>query len=492
MKKGAFLSSGFHGASLIIDILVMVVMARLLMPSDYGLFAAAFIFIAFCDLIREIGIGASVIQLPTLSVEDQRTASTLAVLTGLLSFAVIQVGAPFFAAFVNLPELELILRVLAISIIIQSFAVVPQGLLLRQLKVTQVAKAEFVARTVSSCVIGVGLALYGWRHWALILASVSDVVIRSLILIFLAKPNLRPCLNRTAARRLMRVGSGFAASRYVAFISQQASTAIIARFADVVSLGLFSRAAKLMMLPTVLYRKVADRAVFPAMAKVQDQPERLRNAYLRGLELTALIGLPLCLSLFMLAPQLIRVLMGEKWLGVIPIFAIMAIGTYFTLAAGVSGSVLRAKASMKRYLLSQVLFAAVSVVGSLIAVKHSILAVAWVVVLANLILFFAVTIFASSLTGVTVRSYLATQRSGVLLAIVVCATIAAVNSGIGLLTQNALLVLLTHGAAFMGLAFVLMVLRPRILLGTEGTLIAGQLLQLLRNLGRGELRWGRK
>lgn|GEM_PF-6135720 len=470
----------------------MAVMARLLLPADYGLFAAAFIFIAFCDLIREIGIGASVIQLRTFSVEDQRTASTLAVMMGLASFAVIQIGAPFFAEFVNLPELELMLRVLAISIIVQSFAVVPQGMLLRQLKITQVAKAEFVARTFSSCVIGIGLALYGWRHWALIVASVSDVLIRSLILIFLAKPNLKPSLNRPSARRLMGVGSGFAASRYVSFISQQASTAIIARFADVVSLGLFSRAAKLMMLPTVLYRKVADRAVFPAMAKVQDQPERLQSAYLRGLELTALIGLPLCLSLFMLAPQLIRLLMGEKWLGVIPIFAVMALGTYFTLAGGVSGSVLRAKASMKRYLLSQVIFASVSVIGSLIAVRHSILAVAWVVVIASFIWFLVITIFANSLTGVTVRRYLVSQRSGVLLAIVVCATIAGVNAGVDLLTQNPLLVLLAHGIAFIALGFVLMILRPTILLGTEGSLMAGQLMRLLGNLSRGELRWGRK
>src|SRR5690554_3807395 len=102
----------------------MAVLARLLVPYDYGVFAAALLYIAICSLMREVGVGVTIIQLPNLSVTDQRAGLTIALLMALLVFAISQLGAGYFADFMNIPELESVVRVLAFMVLIQAFAMV--------------------------------------------------------------------------------------------------------------------------------------------------------------------------------------------------------------------------------------------------------------------------------------------------------------------------------------------------------------------------------
>ncbi len=458
----------------------MAVLARLLVPYDYGVFAAALLYIAICSLLREIGVSATIVQLPKLSVIDQRTGLTLALLMALFVFTISQLGAAYFAEFMNIPELESVIRVLSFMLLIQAFSMVSQGLLLRNLQVVYVSAAEVSARLAASVLVGITLALMGFGYWALVIANMVETSLFTIALLLKAKPSLKPSLNRTSLRLLLGRGSGFAYSRIMGFISLRSSYLIVGRFSDAVSLGIYSRASKLMTMPQTIYNKVADRVVFPAMARVQGEPERLRSAYLKGLEITALFGIPLATILYLLAADIIFVLLGDQWGAVIPIFAILSLATYFKIAVGVSATLIRATAAMRQLVIAQT-FNVILVVSSLLyAVQFGLQAVAWAIVFATICFSSLMTFNACRIVKIGFGALLLTQRYGITLAVGCALLITLVSYPVRMIDANPWWVLIANGVGFGVAGLVLVVLRPRSILGPEGTDMASQIYGLIQ------------
>lgn len=452
---------------MLVDIAVMAVMARLLTPTDYGVFAAALLYLALCDLLREIGVSSTIIQLPNLSLTDQRTGFTLVLFTGTVAFLVSLLSAGLFADFMGMPQLEAVVQVMAFSLLIQVFGNISQGLMLRRMEAVKVSVWEFVTRAVTSIFIGISLALAGFGYWSLVIASVADITLRTIALVIMAKPPLKPMLDRDSARRLLHTGSGFAASRILAFISQKIDIAIVGKFLDAANLGIYSRASKLMQLPSTLYTKVADRTVFPAMAKVQDEPVRLRSAFLRGMELTAVLGLPLTVCVCLLSHEIIGVLMGERWLAVVPIFTIFSLAMYFRLISRVSSTVLRATASMRALVTAQMINTLLILVSSLAAVRYGLEAVAWAITACTFILCVLVTVPACIRTGVGAVAFLLAQRHGAVLGLLTGMVCALVSMAVRQAGLPGLVVLGANAVALGLLGCLLLVTAPRWCLGPE-------------------------
>lgn len=477
-------TSALQGGALVIDLMFTAILSRLLSPADYGTVAAAMLFLALCDLFREIGIGTTIIQMPKLSLIDQRTGFTLVLLTAFAMFAASQLLAPFFADFMGMPQLSVVVRVLSIIIVIQAFSSIAQGLLLRELKVRYVMGSEIAAKFLAYATLGIGMAWAGYGYWALVAASLLEALLRSILFTAFARPSLMPHLDRESARRLLGTGSGFAASRIINFIALRADVTVVGRYMDAASLGLYSRAYKLMNMPTDLYSKVADRVVFPAMAKVQGEPARLKAAYLRGMSLTSLFGLPLTVVVFALAPEIIEVLLGHKWMGVVPVFSVLAIGTYFRLSARVSGSLLRATASIRDLVLGQVVYATLTVGGSLYAVQYGLPAVGAAIGLAIFGWFALITFQACRAASVSPGELLRSHKHGLLLAILTgVATFAVVLAGrhVGMAP---ILILAAAGCVLAVIGILMLVKKPSFLLGQDGMQFAlhaqGALLKLRR------------
>lgn len=458
----------------------MAVLARLLVPYDYGVFAAALLYIAICGLLREIGVSVTIVQLPKLSVIDQRTGLTIALLMALLVFTLSQLGAAYFADFMNIPELESVIRVLSFMLLIQAFSMVSQGLLLRDLQVVYVSAAEVSARLAASVLVGVSLALMGFGYWALVIANMVETSLFTIALLFKAKPNLKPSLNRASLRLLLGRGSGFAYSRIMGFISLRSSYLIVGRFADAASLGIYSRASKLMTMPQTIYNKVADRVVFPAMARVQGEPERLRSAYLKGLEITALFGIPLATILYLLAADIIFVLLGDQWGAVIPIFAILSLATYFKIAVGVSATLIRATAAMRQLVIAQTINVVLVVSSLLYAVQFGLEAVAWAIVFVTICFASLMTFHACRIVDIGLWALLRTQRYGMTLAIGCALLIMLVSYPVRMIDANPWWVLIANGVGFGVAGLVLVVLRPRSILGPEGADMANQIYGLIQ------------
>src|SRR4051812_38162710 len=179
------------GAVALLRVLVLVVLTRLLTPADFGLVSAALVVISFSLNFSQLGLGPALVQRPDLQPRHVSSAFFASIGFGLLIAAVIWLGAPLIADFFRMGQLTPVVRVLALVFPIAGVATVPDSLLQRELRFRVLANREIVAYGIGYGAVGVGLALLGAGVWALALAQLTQVLVRTVILLRLT-PNLVP------------------------------------------------------------------------------------------------------------------------------------------------------------------------------------------------------------------------------------------------------------------------------------------------------------
>lgn len=415
------------GATALLKVLVLVVLTRLLTPADFGLVSAALVVIAFSLNFSQLGLGPALIQRPDLQPRHVSSAFYASIGLGLLVAAIIWLGAPLIAQFFRMEHLTPVVRGLAFVFPIVGLATVPESLLQRDLRFRALANRDVVAYGVGYGVIGVGLALLGYGVWALVLAQVSQVAIRTVILMRLS-PTLLPARPTWRSFvELMDYGVGQSMSRVGVILANQVDNLVVGRWLGAVRLGEYSRAYQLMSVPTGLLGDVLDKVLFPTMAKVQDDPRRLAAAFLQGTALLALVTLPVGVVAAIVAPELVAVAFGSRWAGLVAPFQVLALGMMFRVCYRMSDSLSRATGKVYRRAWRQGLFALLVFSGALVGQTRGVVGVATGVLIAFFINYLSMSQLSLEITQVSWGRFFQVQLPAVRLTLVMgTATLAAV------------------------------------------------------------------
>jgi PST family polysaccharide transporter len=416
VTRGAAWTSGLHLVSKAAELVFTAILARLLAPSEFGVVAAAIVFITFAKLFVEIGIGATIVQLPDLTRYDVRTGGTLIMLSALFFFLLTQLAAPAAAAMFGIAEVEGVLRLLAFVFLLQAIGVIPENLLVRRLKVPRVMMVETAARLIGYGGVGALCAWAGLSYWSLAIGALAEVTIKAVTLALMVRPPLAPLLHGPSLRRVLSTGAGFSVSRILNYVAISADKVIAGRALGAAALGIYGRAYSLMSVPADVYGRVGDRLVFPAMAACQHERERLRWAFLSGTSVTAAIGLPMTVVLVLLAPEIITFLLGRDWIAVVAPLMMLAAASYFRLGAKVGGSLLRATGSFRSLILAQAAYAATTILGCLVAAPYGVIAIAAAVSAATGVNFFLLSGMACRHSATGILRFAAAHLPGVQLA----------------------------------------------------------------------------
>ena len=265
--------------------------------------------------------------------------------------------APLLALFFRMDQLTPIVRWLAIVFPILGLTTVAENLLQRDLRFRLLANTDVVAYAVGYGVVGVVLALLGRGVWALVAAQVTQVCVRSIVLLRAAPPLFHPRPRRRWFNELLGYGAGVSAARIGFTVANQIDNFVVGRWLGAVALGLYSRAFQLMSVPTALLGDVLDKVLFPTMARVQDDQRRLANAFLQGTAIVVLVTLPAGVIAAILARDLVAVAFGSKWSALVPPFQVLALGMMFRTSFRLSDSLSRATGKVYRRAWRQVVFA---------------------------------------------------------------------------------------------------------------------------------------
>ena len=329
----SLLSSGATGAmwltasqviAQVIHVTIRVFLARLLLPSDFGLLAAAVTVISAMNLLLDLGFSAAIVQRRDLDRAAESTAFWLVLLSAVLGAMFLFGVAPLAALFYRIPEVRPVLQVLSVSLVLsapESFfaALLQRDLRFRLLGVRRVLGA-FVAGAVA-----LTLALLGFGVWALVAHVLIQAVLGSIFLGIAVGRLPQMELSRTVLSEFWRFGRFVIAARAVNYLSRNADNLLCGRYLGASALGFYSFSYQAVLLPLQYFARPVASVSFPAISKIQDDLSRVRNAYERGLELIALPSTALAAIAGVTCDAWIPVIMGEIWLPTVPVFKVLSV-----------------------------------------------------------------------------------------------------------------------------------------------------------------------
>jgi O-antigen/teichoic acid export membrane protein len=407
------------GGQAIIQLGVLVVLARLLSPKEFGLVAAAQVIVAFATIFTQLGVGPAIVQRSKLELRHLRVAFTISCLLGIAFTIIIALSSEVIAEFFRMPDLVPVIRLMSLAFLLKSLSVVPESLLKRELQFRKLAGIEILSLGLGFGGVGIGLALTGYGMWSLVIAYMVQYALTSLILLLVQPHPKIPSVERSALIELLTYGGGFTLGRIGNYLAGQGDNLVVGRALGADALGIYGRAYQLMVAPVMLLGQVLDRVLFPAMAKVQNQPERLGMAYQRGVSLIASVTLPLSAFLVIAAPEIIELLLGRGWDQVVLPFQILAVGTLFRTSYKMSDSLSRATGAVYRRAWRQGVYAFCVIGGAYIGSKWGLVGVSMGVLGAIIINFTLMAQLSLCLAHLSWRGFLTANAAALPLTTVV-------------------------------------------------------------------------
>jgi teichuronic acid exporter len=290
---------------------ITLVVLRLLAPADYGLMAVSAVIISIVAGMAEFGLGASLVQSQRLAHEElSRLAGAIGILN-LACGALVVLAAPLLATAAGEPRLEAIIRVASLQFVLYAIEAVPQSLLQREMNFKKAGAIELSA-TVAGALTTLLLAWLDAGVWALVWGNLAGGAVRTALLVTLGT-FMRPKLHLAGLSRHLRFGGLVTATRFLWQATHQLDTLIAARFLSPAAVGLYSVSMHLATLPMNKTMGIVNQVAFPAVARLQDEPSRLRARLLEALRLLAFVAIPALWGLSVIATEFVDVVLGEKW-----------------------------------------------------------------------------------------------------------------------------------------------------------------------------------
>jgi lipopolysaccharide exporter len=303
----------------------IVVLARLLSPNDFGLMGITMLVMAVLDTFSQTGFQIALIQKKERIEEYLDTAWTTMALRGFLLYGLLFVAAPFAATFYEAPEAGPIIQVAGLMMIINALASIRVVYFKKELEF-QKQFMYMLSGTFVDLVVSVTLALIFRDIWALVYGLLAGGIARLVVSYIIAPyfPKLR--IDVPKLRELYSYGRWIFGSSIFIFLLTQGDDALLGKVLGLTALGFYQMAHRISNLPATEISHVISSITLPAYSKLQDNKDGLREAYLRVLKLTALLSIPAAGGIFILAPELTRILLGERWLPMVSAMQVLVIG----------------------------------------------------------------------------------------------------------------------------------------------------------------------
>ena len=308
----------------VISAVSMIIVVRLLSPSDYGLMAMAGAFLTFLTVISELGIGGGLIQAKELTERQIRQIFGWILSTGLIGFFACYALAPWVARFYSAPDLVAILRILSISILLEMLYLIPRSMLIREMNFKAKAQIEVVA-LFGSALLTLVLAWNGFGVWSLVWSQLA-MGLGKTIAYFIVRPAwIVPLFEVRGAEELLRFCVTVTGDRLLTFVYSESDTIIVGRFLGMNVLGVYNMAKTLSSLPFDRVMPIITQVSFSSYARIQEDLERVRRNLLRVTHIVALGGFPLSFGMAAVAPLGLPMMLGSKWEAIVVPFQLLCL-----------------------------------------------------------------------------------------------------------------------------------------------------------------------
>lgn len=376
--------NGLAGAVVqIVSFVIGVLLARLLLPEDFGIVAGILIFTEVANSITTSGIVAALIQRKDVGEGHYSTAFSIQIAAAAVVYALLVVISPWLGLFLRTPLTARVLPVMAISVLILPFVAMPTALLRRRMHFRAAGMTDIVQQ-LSAGATSLLLAVVGWGVWSLVYGRLAGYALKALHLAWLSgwRPRLR--LSGHAAVDLVPFSLKVVAANMLNDVAGNISYVIIGRLLGPAQLGFYYRAYYLMTLPASRVTEILNTVFFSAFSRVHEHEGALKKMLQKAVYYVALITCPILTCLFWVAPTFVHIVYGEKWMPSVQPLQIMCLAGIALSVEPLAVSALTARGYVGWEVRRQVFYVALLLVGVSIGSYWGIVGVSSAVLLASL------------------------------------------------------------------------------------------------------------
>lgn len=370
-----------------IGFIVSLVLARLLLPEEFGLIGMIAVVVAISNALLDGGLTKSLVRDTKCDEKDFSTVFYFNVIAGCLIYGLVYYLAPFIADFYEQPLLIKIIRVYCITIVITSFSAVQLARLTKQMDFkTQAVIAIPAALIGGAC--GIWMAYNGYGVWSLVWSSVITSVINTLQMWWYSdwKPKLE--FSRSRFSKHFNYGYKLTLSDLLNRIFNNIFLIVIGRYFSAAQVGFYTRAETMKQLPVINISRALDKVTFPLFVSIQDDEVRLKRVYKKLMLMVVFVVSPVLIFLAVLAEPLFIFLFTAKWLPAVPYFQILCVtGILFPLHS-YNLSILNVKGRSDLFLKLEVIKKVLIIMVIIVAIPLGIFALLYGQVLISVISFF--------------------------------------------------------------------------------------------------------
>lgn len=397
LTKGFAWTAVDRFSNLLIQFILGIIIARLVTPAEYGILGILMVFINISQVFIDSGLSSALIYHNKLSSTNLDTAFVFNFSVSALIYLLIFISAPLIESFYDLPNLSWYLRVSSVVLFINSLADVPTAILKIKLDFKSLAISN-ISSTLLSGLIGVWFAYNGYGIWALIIQLLSRNSILLALLYLQSKWIPKIEFDTATFRLLFKYGINIFSASCLTKVIEEGTSIVIAKVLTPFNLGIYSRSQQFASLPSNSVGGIITSALFPSLSSIKENRERFDNVFHKVVEYQAAICIPLFLWLAMIAEPLVRLLLTDRWINVVPVLQILCIGRILVPSAYITEQVINARGRSDLFFRQQVVKMLIKLTIILMFVHFGLIAVAIAEATYTIFQFFISNFFAKGLT----------------------------------------------------------------------------------------------
>ena len=362
--------------SMLLQMVVSIVVARLLVPEDFGVMAILTFFTALALVMVDSGFSQTLIRKESPSSEDYRSVFAFNIAVSVVLYGILVAVAPAVARYYELPVIADIAPVLFLLLPINALCVIQNTIFTREFRFRLLSQATFTASLVAG-VVAIAMALAGCGVWSLVGQRIATLAVKTLILWF--RSDWRPSFHFSMkpVREMAPFSFRLLTTDLISSIYNNISQMFIGKIYSADALGFFNQAQKFKDLPLTSAMQSVQSVTYPALSQIGDQREKFAESYRQVLMVVAFMLFPVMVGITAVAEDLFALLLGEKWMPTVPYLQILCLTGLFQPLAMIAYNVLKVKSNGAIILRLEIAKKTLMTLILALTIPHSIKAVAW-------------------------------------------------------------------------------------------------------------------
>ena len=371
------------GAQLV-GFIVSIVLARILMPEEYGTVALITVFTTLFQVFVDSGLGNALIQKKDADDIDFSTVFYTNIVFCIVLYIIIFFISPLIAYFYNRPELIALTRVLGITILISGIKNVQQAYVSKNLMFKKFFFATLTG-TVGAAIIGIAMALNGFGVWAIVVQQIFNLMLDTIILWVTVKWRPKRAFSFERLKGLFSFGWKLLVSAIIDTVYNNIRQLLIGKMYSSEDLAFYNRGKQF---PTFIVNNVnnsIDSVLLPAMSKEQEDKERVRTMTRKSIKTSVFIMAPLMMGLAFCANNVVKIILTNKWLPCVPYLVIFCITNMFFPIHTPNLNAIKASGRSDLFLKLEILKKVVGVILLLFTIRINVMAMAYSLLVSSII-----------------------------------------------------------------------------------------------------------